>query len=141
MNKNAQSFFSSMGMDNLSPWQKQMLEKLRTVDKPFLIQNFRSSGKSQLDAYNRLYADIFQEEKLICDGGTVYGKQYYTVKPIGVSALKWGQMNAWMIDCFGQTGTDDLPGAWAPDQRWYANNGRFWFQDEADRTLFLLKWS
>jgi len=67
--------------------------------------------------------------------GTVYGERYLTVYP----ALRhWHEMISWTANTFGPT-VDD--GVWTPGQRWYVNNARFWFRDEQDRILFLLRWS
>jgi hypothetical protein len=49
----------------------------------------------------------------------------------------WDHMMQWMIDMFGPTAKD---GVWTPEQRWYANNAKFWFRNEQDMLLFLLKW-
>jgi hypothetical protein len=74
--------------------------------------------------------------------GRVYGARYWTVHPIlqpvhyGHS-LEWAAMMSWMIDTFGPTSKD---GVWTPSQRWYANNAKFWFREEKDLVVFLLKW-
>ena len=71
--------------------------------------------------------------------GTVYGQKYLTVHP--TSGAKWDAMMAWMIDTFGPSGTKDKPMVWTPDQRWYANNAKFWFRDKKDLEWFMLKWA
>jgi len=68
--------------------------------------------------------------------GRVYGSRYLTVHPSNGSA--WNEMMSWMIKTFGPTAHD---GVWTPDMRWYANNAKFWFREEKDLTMFLLKWS
>jgi hypothetical protein len=68
--------------------------------------------------------------------GTVYGTEYSTVHPNNGSA--WNEMMAWMIEQFGPSADN---GVWTPDQRWYANNAKFWFRDEKDLLVFVLKWS
>jgi hypothetical protein len=75
--------------------------------------------------------------------GRVYGARYWTVHPVlqpgyyGDSNVEWNSMMQWMIDMFGPTAKD---GVWTPEQRWYANNAKFWFRNEQDMLLFLLKW-
>lgn len=32
-------------------------------------------------------------------------------------------------------------GVWTPDQRWYANNAKFWFRNPKDRDWFVLRCS
>lgn len=61
---------------------------------------------------------------------------YHVARP--VNALdEWPHMMRWMIDTFGPTAKD---GIWTPGQRWYANNARFWFRQEQDLMLFVMKW-
>jgi hypothetical protein len=68
--------------------------------------------------------------------GTVYGQKYLTVHP--TSGNRWNEMMAWTVKTFGASAED---GVWTPDQRWYANNARFWFRDAKDLEWFMLKWS
>lgn len=68
--------------------------------------------------------------------GRVYGTEYLTVHPNNSSA--WNEMMEWMVETFGPSAVD---GVWSPDQRWYANNAKFWFRDEKDLLVFVLKWS
>jgi hypothetical protein len=50
-------------------------------------------------------------------------------------------MEAWCKETFGAS-TGSIWSAWQePGERWYANNSKFWFRDEADQTWFLLRWS
>jgi len=74
--------------------------------------------------------------------GTVFGEQYYTVAQ-AMGLMPWSDMEEWCTETFGaSTGS-----IWfkaniqAPNERWYQNNGKFWFRDEADRTWFLLRWA
>lgn len=73
--------------------------------------------------------------------GTVYGEQYFTVAP-PLASPSWREMTEWCRDTFGETeGSiwgDKIP---EPLARWYANNAKFWFRSEADRTWFVLRWS
>lgn len=107
----------------------------------------RRAGKSQwsAQAIDRLMADLMSQPvtDLITTEGTVYGSRYYCVEPIGGN---WWEMEGWVIQtCGASTGS-----IWAeevkkttpnPGERWYANNRKFWFRDEKDRTMFMLKWS
>ena len=68
--------------------------------------------------------------------GTIYGTEYLTVHPNNSTA--WNEMMAWMIEQFGPSADN---GVWTPDMRWYANNAKFWFRNEQDLLLFVLKWS
>ncbi len=79
------------------------------------------------------------------DEGRVYGARYWTVHPVpswdltydwgGIDA--WNSMVEWCVETFGPTAKD---GVFTPGQRWYVNNAKFWFRNEADRDWFLLRW-
>lgn len=69
--------------------------------------------------------------------GKVFGHEYQTVAPMNAEGM-WSDMMAWMVDTFGPTAKD---GVWTPDQRWYANNAKFWFREAKDRDWFVLRWS
>ncbi len=75
--------------------------------------------------------------------GTVYGAQYYTVAP-PMEGVSWREMAAWCIETFGVS-TGNIWGLKDPQsrptERWYQNNAKFWFREEADRTWFLLRWA
>lgn len=46
-------------------------------------------------------------------------------------------MIAWVVETFGPTALD---GVFTPGQRWYVNNAKFWFREEKDLLIFLLRW-
>ena len=72
--------------------------------------------------------------------GTVYGELYYTVAP-PMAGVPWREMAEWCRDTFGAS-TGSIWSAWQePSERWYANNSKFWFREEADLSWFLLRWS
>ena len=58
----------------------------------------------------------------------------YWVKPHNYSAEEWLNMTDWMVETFGESD-------WAKTSRWVGGNRKYWFRDEADRMLFLLRWS
>jgi hypothetical protein len=68
--------------------------------------------------------------------GRVYGARYLTVHPN--NGAKWNEMMDWMVFTFGPSADD---GIWTPNMRWYANNSKFWFREEKDLTMFILRWS
>ena len=68
--------------------------------------------------------------------GRVYGARYLTVHPNNGS--RWNEMMAWMVSTFGPSAEN---GVWTPNMRWYANNSKFWFREEKDLTMFILRWS
>jgi hypothetical protein len=105
-------------------------------------------GKTMLkvqQAIDRLMRDINSQpvSDLTLSEGTVYGARYYCVEPVGGN---WREMEDWCIKTYGFT-TGSI---WAQEvdkttplvnERWYANDRRFWFRNERDRTLFIMRWS
>lgn len=74
--------------------------------------------------------------------GRVFGARYWTVHPViepvwDQDPQDWRDMIAWVVETFGPTAKD---GVFTPGQRWYVNNAKFWFRDEKDVMVFLLKW-
>lgn len=126
------------------PWQIEMLDKMTQYKGRGLMQvTGRNTGKSALSnqAFQRLWDDLHRRpvEDLKLSEGTVYGKQYYCVEPVGGN---WMDMEVWCMDTFGGPG-DKIWGeekAPQPSRRWYMNNRKFWFRDELDRMVFVLKW-
>jgi len=103
----------------------------------------RRTGKSQLtnQAFMRLWDDIHNRpvEELKLSEGTVYGSRYYCIEPVGGS---WAKMELWCMQAFGET-TGSIWGeksAPEPAMRWYTNNRKFWFRDQADQLMFVMKW-
>ena len=85
--------------------------------------------------------------ELILEEGLICGSKYYTAYPSFDWVLNnkksnqyWILMEDWCIDTFGRSGTDDMPGVWTPNARWYINSAKFWFRDKKDLEWFILKW-
>ena len=106
----------------------------------------RNAGKSILSspaALQRLMEDLYNRpiENLKLSQGTVYGSRYHTVEPIGGS---WKDMELWCGETFGPGSTaiwqHDMSKAPAPELRWYMNNRKFWFREEKDQLMFVMKW-
>ena len=125
------------------PWQQDMLDNMTKFKGRGVVQiTGRNTGKSQAtaQAIKRLMDDLMHRpiEDLVLNEGTVYGSRYYTVEPIGGN---WIEMERWCFETFGDDnpiwGDDRVP---EPSQRWYKNNRKFWFRDEKDRLIFVLKW-
>ncbi len=125
-------------------WQLDILDKMTKYKGKGLIQiTGRQIGKSAFStqAFKRMLDDLYNRpvENLILTENKINGCRYYCVQPEGGS---WIDMEAWNIKTFGEPGDiwpkegfvrSDMP-------RWVANNRKFWFRSEADRTMFVLKW-
>ena len=75
--------------------------------------------------------------------GTVYGMNYRTIAPPMFNG-QWQSMAVWCAETFGPSEGS----IWAedkhapkPHERWYQNNAKFWFREEKDLTLFILRWA
>ena len=62
-------------------------------------------------------------------------KYPYWVKPLNYSADEWLDMSNWITDTMGESNWSSA------NTRCIGSNRKYWFRDERDRTLFLLKWS
>lgn len=124
-------------------WQQEMLEKMYKYKGRGLTQiTGRNAGKSfSAQALKRLWDDIVFSplQEIVLAEGKVYGARYYTAEPVGGN---WREMEAWCMEHFGSAGEHIWGEAKAPEpaQRWYMNNRKFWFRDEKDRMIFVLKW-
>jgi hypothetical protein len=132
------------------PWQENILNQvMKGGIKPgemVVMTAGRNVGKSHFtaQALKRLMDDIQAQpvSDLVLSEGRVYGARYYCVEPIGGN---WREMEDWCISTYGSS-TGSI---WAQEidkstplvnERWYANNRKFWFRKEADRTMFMLRW-
>ena len=127
------------------PWQLDFLDKMQKYKGRGALQiTGRQTGKSVLNnaiAYKRILDDIYNRpvEDIKLSEGTVYGARYYTAEVIGGS---WHEMEHWCHETFGELG-DNMWGddrSPKPAQRWYMNNRKFWFRNESDLTMFVMKW-
>ena len=128
------------------PFQKNLLDKIVSGSvKPgqlSIITSGRQVGKSYWtnQAIDRLTRDINSRpiEELVLGDRRIHGSRFYTVEPVGGN---WLEMQQWAQSTYGEPSTlwvspDDLVQC-----RWFANDRKFWFRKERDRTLFILKWS
>jgi hypothetical protein len=105
----------------------------------------RNVGKSHFSAQalSRIMQDIMSRrvEDLVLSEGRVHGARYYCVEPVGGN---WIDMEVWCLDTFGDPGKDmwSINSDSTPTvERWYMNNRKFWFRNERDRTMFIMRWS
>jgi hypothetical protein len=131
----------------MQPWQQQIFDKLTSGGvKPselMIMSAGRQTGKSYYTQYtiDRLMRDLNSQPitDLVLSEGTVYGSRYYCVEPVGGN---WIEMQEWCLNQFGDSGKHiwgekETP---EPQQRWYMNNRKFWFRDQADQLMFVMRW-
>jgi len=62
-------------------------------------------------------------------------KYPYWVRPLNYSIREWDEMDDWVIDTIGYSD-------WSVEHsRWVGSDQKYWFRDERDRTMFILRWS
>ena len=134
---------------NIQPWQLEMLKKMSGFKKGeiAIMTAGRGHGKSYWtgQAIDRLMKDLMNRpvEELVLNESRFAGARYYTVEPIGGN---WLEMESWCTQTFGVASSvwdsvnPESQFVWPECGRWYKNNRKFWFRNEADRTLFVMKW-
>lgn len=63
----------------------------------------------------------------------------YGVFPVGFDVsrrARFNQMRQWVTDTYGEKPYSEYAA-----ERWFLSNETFWFKDEQDRMLFVLRWS
>lgn len=132
---------------NLQPWQKKILLDIESGGfKPgemTIMMSGRRTGKSVLTSqmFKRMMDDIMNQpvRDLILTETKLHGARYYCVQPEGGN---WIEMESWVMKTFGEPGEiwPNQDFAWPECPRWVMNNRKFWFRNEADRTMFVMKW-
>ena len=88
---------------------------------------------------------ITSNMNLIVEEGTVFGDPYYVVKDrynlwMLESRLQWRDMVDWCKKSFGPIPLNKMNTP-LPNARWYNGNNSFWFKNQKDLSMFMLKWS
>jgi hypothetical protein len=132
---------------NMYPWQQQIFDQITSSGiKPkelICMTAGRGVGKSAFSAQalKRIMDDINNRpiEDLILTENKISGARYYCVEPVGGN---WREMELWVTETCGAPGEiwpkEDF--VWPEMPRWVMNNRKFWFRNEADRTMFVMKW-
>jgi len=121
----------------LPKWQQDAIDKLG-VDGRLYMNMARQSGKSTMvKDWAKTLEQFAQGFRLELSEGTVFGQKYYCVEPQGWiwRNFEWKDMVAWCEETMERE-----PDTITPNLRWYVNGGQFWFRDEADRTMFVMRW-
>jgi hypothetical protein len=59
----------------------------------------------------------------------------YWVRPYNYDEQDWYDIDKWLLDTMGDSNW------FKEDARWVGSDRKYWFRDERDRTLFILRWS
>jgi len=130
---------------NLQPWQQQIFGRITSggiePKEMILMTAGRNVGKSAFSAQalSRIMEDLMSRpvEDLVLAERRVHGSRFYTVEPVGGN---WREMETWITERLGTSSSVwDLPEKMS-ECRWIMNDRKFWFRNEADRTMFVLKW-
>ncbi len=130
-------------------WQKKFLMDIETHVESGkelkIMMAGRRQGKSMFSAaaLKRLMDDLYKPqpvEELVFSEGRVHGGKYHCVEPIGGN---WKDMEAWCTTAFGEPGEiwPNQDFVWPDSPRWMQNNRKFWFRNEKDKTMFIMRWS
>lgn len=125
-------------------WQQELFDKItsgvRESGEIILMTAGRRVGKSQItqQAIDRLLREINSRplEELVLGESRFRGARFYTVEPVGGN---WQEMQEWAKKTFGPA-SDPWDFKMDSVGRWYVNDRRFWFRNERDRTMFILRW-
>lgn len=106
-----------------------------------------AAAKMAHDMDIELLMSLLGWNKIELNEGKVLGSRYATAKPVYDPTVtqgfnrSWDEAVTWCVEQFGPTkmpwetiGSKKL-------QRWYVNNSTFWFKNDEDLTLFLLRWA
>lgn len=90
---------------------------------------------------NSMYAGVFYapyipKMTLLLEESKIHGARYYTIKPVFGD---WTTLEHWAVDTYGPPASIWLDGGEC--KRWYMNDSRFWFREQEDVTVFMLRWS
>jgi hypothetical protein len=129
----------------LQPWQQTILADIESYGSKageiMVMTAGRNVGKSLMNqqAIDRLMRDLNSRpiEELVLREQRFLGARFYTVEPIGGN---WQEMYEWSKSVFG-TVSDPWDFKIPSLGRWYANDRMFWFRNERDRTMFIMRWS
>lgn len=59
----------------------------------------------------------------------------YWIRPYNYDKQEWLDMDKWLLDTMGQNNWHN------ENARWVGSDRKYWFRDERDRTMFILRWA
>lgn len=122
----------------MTDYQKKLFNAYSTADTVITMAMGRQSGKStMIKNWAKTLEQFTQGFRLELSEGTVFGQKYYCVEPLGWiwRDFEFKDMVAWCEETMERE-----PDTITPNLRWYVNSGQFWFRDEADRIMFIMRW-
>ena len=95
----------------------------------------RQFGKTDISDMAKQWIDEINVKRLETGYADNQPKWPYWVRPYNYDIGEWQDMNQWMFNTMGDNN-------WLTENaRWVGSNSKYWFRDERDRTMFILKWS
>jgi hypothetical protein len=92
-------------------------------------------NKMASDFTDEFYIEFPVEKRLETGYADNQPKWPYWVKPLNYSTDEWFKMGYWTVDTMGYSD-------WSVEHaRWVGTDRKYWFRDEQDRTMFILRWS
>jgi hypothetical protein len=130
----------------LQSWQEEIINGMAQGHEIKIMMSGRQTGKTtysqQVQLYKRMMQDIMNRpvEDIVLAERRIHGARYYTAEPVGGN---WLEMETWALDTYGNPGEiwPEEEFIWPECPRWMMNDRKFWFREERDRTLFILRWS
>jgi hypothetical protein len=122
----------------MTDYQKKMYEAYCAVDTAMTMQMARQAGKSTVvKDWAKTLEQFAQGFRLELSEGTVFGQKYFCVEPQGWiwRDFEFKDMVSW-CEATMEREADTI----TPNLRWYTSGGQFWFRDELDRTMFVMRW-
>ena len=95
----------------------------------------RQFSKTDISKMAEQWINELNMKRLETGYAEIQPKYPYWVKPLNYSADEWLDMSDWITETMGES---DWSSA---NTRCIGSNRKYWFRDERDRTMFILKWS
>jgi hypothetical protein len=113
----------------------QMISELadQYIDDNDELVQMISKMISELDELDELTMKLL-EKRLETGYADNQTKWPYWVQPRYYNITEWDRMDKWVREIFGN-------GDWMTEHGlWVGSDRKYWFRNESDRTMFLLKW-
>ena len=95
----------------------------------------RQFGKTDISNMAKQWIDEINVKRLDVGYADNQPKWPYWVKPLNYSKKEWFEIGEWVVDTMGESD-------WLKENaRWIGSDRKYWFRDEQDRTMFILRWS